>query len=117
MGNAAQIKQIIHNLVSNAVDAMDASKEKVLTVATATEADWAEMIIGDTGEGIAPEHLQKIFSPNFTTKPPGKGTGLGLASVRTMVNAYGGEVLVQSALGRGTTVTVRLPACIDPMAA
>ncbi|MFH1980938.1 MAG: hybrid sensor histidine kinase/response regulator [Pseudomonadota bacterium] len=114
MGNAAQIKQIIHNLVSNAVDAMDASKEKVLTVATATEADWAEIIIGDTGEGIAPEHLQKIFSPNFTTKPPGKGTGLGLASVRTMANAYGGEVLVRSALGRGTTVTVRLPAVIDP---
>lgn len=112
MGNATQIKQILHNLVSNAVDAMGASVEKVLTVATATEADWAEIIIGDTGEGIAPENIEKIFSPDFTTKPPGKGTGLGLASVRAMVNAYGGEVLVQSEPGRGTTITVRLPACI-----
>lgn len=112
LGNATQIKQIIHNLVTNAVDAMEAADEKTLTVATAAEGDWAEIIIGDTGEGIPPEHLDRIFSPDFTTKPPGRGTGLGLASVRTMVNAYGGEVLVQSTPGRGTTVTVRLPVCL-----
>ena len=113
MGNATQIKQIIHNLVSNAVDAMASSPEKVLTVATATQGDRAHIVISDTGEGIAPAHLQDLFSPNFTTKPPGQGTGLGLASVRTMVNAYGGDVLVQSMPEKGTTFTVRLPALIE----
>jgi len=113
MGNATQIKQIIHNLVTNAVDAMAGVSEKVLTLGTVTEDDWVEIIVGDTGEGISPEHLQRVFSPDFTTKPPGKGTGLGLASVRTMVNAYGGDVLIRSEPGTGTTVTVRLPACIQ----
>lgn len=114
MGNANQIKQIVQNLVTNAVDAMDDVLEKRLTVATASEGQWAEIIVRDTGVGIAEAHLNDIFSPNYTTKPPGKGTGLGLASVRTMATAYGGDVRIQSALGRGTTVTVRLPAIAPP---
>jgi signal transduction histidine kinase len=110
MGNTTQIKQVIQNLVTNAVDAMHDAPEKQLVVATASEGEWAKIIIGDTGIGIAEAHLEDVFSPNYTTKPPGKGTGLGLASVRTMVTAYGGDVQIQSAPGRGTTVTVRLPA-------
>ena len=65
--------------------------------------------MSDTGEGIAEENLPEIFSPDFTTKPIGKGTGLGLASVKTMVEAYSGDIRVESEKGEGTTFTVRIP--------
>jgi signal transduction histidine kinase len=66
--------------------------------------------IGDTGCGIAAGDLDKVFSPDFSTKPVGKGTGLGLASVNTMVKAYSGNIIIKSEPGQGTRVTVSLPA-------
>ncbi|MBA7534666.1 hypothetical protein ES705_26915 [subsurface metagenome] len=69
------MKQIFDNLIKNAIDAMEESAVKQLTVETEA----------DTGHGIPPEFHSKVFSPDFTTKPIGKGTGLGLASVKAMV--------------------------------
>lgn len=109
-GNALQIKQIIDNLIKNAIDAMAGSERKVLTVRTARNDDWVQLSVTDTGCGIATENLDRVFSPFFTTKPLGKGTGIGLASVRKMVEAYGGSIGIESTVGAGTTVTVRLPA-------
>jgi signal transduction histidine kinase len=63
----------------------------------------------DDGVGIPPENRDKIFSPFFTTKPPGQGTGLGLAICHGIVSAHGGEVLVESEVGRGTRISVALP--------
>ena len=108
-GNPIQIKQLIDNLVKNAIDAMENSPEKRLTVETHPEEKAVVIRISDTGEGIAEEDLGKIFSPDFTTKPIGKGTGLGLASVKTMVEAYSGDIQVESRKGEGTTFTVRMP--------
>jgi two-component system NtrC family sensor kinase len=65
--------------------------------------------VADTGCGIAPEHLPKIFEPLFTTKDAGKGSGLGLSIARQIVEAHGGEITVRSEVGKGSAFTVLLP--------
>jgi two-component system NtrC family sensor kinase len=69
---------------------------------------FAEVVVTDTGQGIAPEHLSKIFDPFFSTKE--KGTGLGLSVVYGIVEKHGGRIAVESQVGRGTAVTLRFPA-------
>lgn len=104
-----QIKQIVDNLITNAIDAMEACSPKRLSVATRVKNRHVELAITDSGEGIDTGDMTRIFSPYFTTKPVGKGTGLGLASVKTMVDAYNGSISVESKKGQGTTFSVRLP--------
>jgi len=108
-GHPVQIKQIVNNLITNAIDAMADSEDKRLSVATRLQNRHVELDIADTGIGIGTDDLARIFSPDFTTKPLGQGTGLGLASVKTMVEAYNGTISVESEKGRGTTFSVRLP--------
>jgi two-component system sensor histidine kinase/response regulator len=108
-GNPIHFKQIVDNLVANAVEAMEHSPEKRLTVMTYLENNAVCIRISDTGEGIYKGHLEKLFSPDFTTKPMSKGTGLGLASVKTMVDAYSGDIQVESKRGEGTTFIVKIP--------
>lgn len=110
MGNRIQIKQILDNLIKNALDAMEESATRTLYVRTCQREDHVQIEIEDTGCGIVPEHLEKVFSPDFSTKPVGKGTGLGLASVRTMVKSYSGDIEIKSQPGQGTRVTLNLPA-------
>lgn len=112
MGDPSHVKQIIDNLITNAIDAMQHSPKKKLLIKTWLENSNVAIMITDNGEGIAQEDLGKIFSPDFTTKPVGKGTGLGLASVKTMVEGYSGEIQIESEKGQGTTLTVKLPARI-----
>jgi signal transduction histidine kinase len=108
-GNPIQIKQIVDNLITNAIDAMENSTTKRLSVTTRVRDSYVELSIVDTGTGIDEEDIPKIFSPDFTTKPVGKGTGLGLASVKTMVEAYNGSISVESKKDWGSTFSVRLP--------
>ena len=65
--------------------------------------------VSDTGTGIAPENLERIFEPFFTTKKAGKGSGLGLAICKTLIGEFGGDLRVESELGKGTRFVVRLP--------
>ena len=109
LGNPIHLKQIIDNLIKNAIDAMQYSPRKKLMIKTWFEDNNVFMAITDTGEGIAEEDLDRIFLPDFTTKPVGKGTGLGLASVKTMVEGYSGEIQVESNKEQGTTFTIKLP--------
>jgi signal transduction histidine kinase len=109
-GNPIQIKQIVDNLIKNALDAMAEAPVKRLTVQTTAEEGQVVIRVSDTGQGISPEHMDRIFSSDFTTKPIGQGTGLGLASVKTMVEAYSGSIRLSSTVGQGTTVDLRLPA-------
>lgn len=88
---------------------MENTQEKRLTIETCLEDKSVSVRISDTGEGIFKDNLKKIFSPDFTTKPISKGTGLGLASVKTMVDAYSGDIQVKSKRGEGTTFTVKIP--------
>lgn len=108
-GNPSQIERIVGSLVQNAIDAMEHSAKKRLTIQTYLQDNAVAIRISDTGEGIAEDHLEALYSPDFTTKPVGKGTGLGLAMVKTTVDAYSGDIRVQSRKGEGTTFTVRIP--------
>jgi len=102
-----QISQVVMNLLVNAAHSI--FDKGLITVATAAAGDMVEISVSDTGCGISPEHMEKIFEPFFTTKEVGKGTGLGLAISADIVQKHGGELLVSSEVGKGTTFTVRLP--------
>ena len=71
--------------------------------------DYVEIKVSDTGVGIAPEIIESIFEPYFTTKGLGEGTGMGLAMVQGIIESYGGKITVDSQLGKGTTFTIYLP--------
>jgi two-component system, NtrC family, sensor kinase len=101
------LRQIVVNLLSNALDAVD-GKGRV-TVAARPAGDDVLITISDTGNGIAPDDLRRIFEPFYTTKGRGKGTGLGLAICRQLTAALGGNISVESQPGRGSTFFVRLP--------
>ena len=108
-GQSIHFKQIVDNLLTNALDAMDTGNGKHLFVNTYGRDNDIVIDIRDTGGGIAPENLDRIFSPDFTTKPVGKGTGLGLASVKEMVESYGGRIEVESTEGRGSKFSIVVP--------
>jgi len=72
--------------------------------------NWVVLSVTDTGMGIAPEVLPRIFEPFYTTKAPGKGSGLGLAQVHGIVGQHGGRIDVKTQIGKGTTFTIYLPA-------
>jgi PAS domain S-box-containing protein len=107
-----QLEQIILNLAINARDAM--SDGGVLTISTSAEvtsdgSTEAVLAVGDDGVGMPPAVVERAFEPFFSTKPKGEGTGLGLSTVYGVVQQSGGEVLIASAPGQGTTVTVVMP--------
>jgi two-component system NtrC family sensor kinase len=110
-GNALQMQQVFTNILVNAAHAMPGGG--VLSVRTRREGDFLVAEFADTGGGIAPENLRRIFEPFFTTKPVGKGTGLGLSVSHSIVQRHGGEIGVESTVGKGTTFTVRLPLSAD----
>jgi two-component system, sensor histidine kinase and response regulator len=109
IGNPIQIKQIFDNVIKNAIDAMEKSEQKSLTIETGTKDEFIVLKFTDSGEGISEENITKIFLPGFTTKPVGKGTGLGLASTKAMIDAYSGTIDVQSEKNKGTTFTICIP--------
>jgi two-component system cell cycle sensor histidine kinase/response regulator CckA len=107
--NRTRIEQILVNLITNAVDAI--GMDGIVTLATRESDDGKRAIVEvrDTGTGIDPEILGKIFEPFYTTKGPERGTGLGLPVVREIVASYGGNLTVDSKLGTGTTFRFDLP--------
>jgi two-component system cell cycle sensor histidine kinase/response regulator CckA len=107
----ARLGQVFLNLLVNAAQAIDpgAPRQNQVRVATHDLEDGRiEVAITDTGSGM-PEHVRKrIFEPFFTTKPVGEGTGIGLAISNEIVTSFGGEIVVESEVGRGTTFRIRL---------
>jgi len=106
-----QIQEVAVNAIVNAIDAMPDGGELTVRTRAIEEngARWAEFEMADTGCGIQPENLERVFDPFFTTKQTGKGTGLGLAVSYGIVTEHGGQIRLASEVGRGTTITVRLP--------
>lgn len=100
-------KQALLNLFLNAEQAMPQGGE--ITVQTACASGQVILSVIDTGAGIPPEVLGKIFEPFFSTKKG--GSGLGLATTKRIIERHGGTIEVQSAVGKGTKFTIRLPAC------
>lgn len=101
-----QMRQVAINLILNAGAAMK-GQGSLYVVTSRDGVDHVKVVFRDTGEGIPPESLQKIFEPFYTTKT--KGTGLGLAITRQLVESHHGAISIESEVGKGTTVTVRLP--------
>lgn len=129
VGDSTQLHQVLLNLCVNARDAMPQGGQMAVEVVREdlTAADVAALGDGkpgahvrvrilDTGVGIAPELIDRIFEPFFSTKSPEQGTGLGLSTTLGIVRSHGGFMRVQSQVGQGSTFTVYLPAGVDGMA-
>jgi two-component system nitrogen regulation sensor histidine kinase NtrY len=101
-----ELREVLVNLLENARGALDGGGEVRISVGPAGGGAWVALDVSDTGEGIAPELLPRIFEPKFSTKT--SGTGLGLAIVRRLVESWGAQITVDSAVGVGTTVHLRL---------
>lgn len=101
-----ELNQVWTNLIHNALQAMD--NKGILTINARQLQETIEIDVSDSGMGIPPEVLPKIFNPFFTTKPPGEGSGLGLDIVKKIINKHDGEIKVNSVPGK-TTFTVSLP--------
>lgn len=114
-GNNNELQQVFINLFSNAADAMPDGGE--LSIKAGPSATWVngamvegtEIEVSDTGKGIAPENVEQVFTPFFSTKEQ-KGTGLGLSIVQGIIKDHGGNIRVESELEKGTTFTIFLPA-------
>jgi len=106
-GSLGQLQQVFTNLTINAFHAMP--KGGRLTIRTWSDGGRAFASITDTGFGISEENLARIFDPFFTTKKEGEGTGLGLAVSYGIVRAHGGQIRVESEVGKGTCFTIELP--------
>ncbi|MGH8636279.1 MAG: PAS domain S-box protein, partial [Burkholderiales bacterium] len=107
LADRSQLEQVLMNLAVNARDAMTLGG--TLFIITAVKDEFAQLIVRDTGTGIAPGVLGRMFEPFFTTKELGKGTGLGLATVYGIVKQSGGDIQVTSEVGAGTEFTISLP--------
>jgi signal transduction histidine kinase len=110
-GYAGQLHQVFMNLLTNAAQALSASdKGGVIRIETARKSDRVVITVSDTGPGIPPDVLPRIFDPFFTPKDVGEGSGLGLSIVHGIVDRHVGTISVESEPGRGTKFTVSLPA-------
>ncbi len=105
-GNSDQLQQVLFNILINAADAMPDGGS--LSIGTDQEKQWVTMSIKDTGVGIAPEDLSKIFDPFYTTKSPDKGTGLGLSISLKIIDELGGRIRAQSQKGKGAEFIIYL---------
>ena len=128
-GDATQVHQLLMNLCTNAAQAMPEGGELVLGLATELVAPphtvshgylqagcYAVLSVRDTGTGIAPEVLGRMFEPFYTTRGPGGGTGLGLALVQAIVTDHGGAIDIETEVGAGTLFRIYLPAAPSGMA-
>ena len=110
--DTAQFETSLVNLVVNARDAMDGEGELTISVSSPSDnldPDMVHVRVKDSGHGMRPDQLERIFEPFYTTKEVGKGTGLGLSQVYGFVTQSDGEVSVESEVGDGTTITIKLP--------
>ncbi|MBI3357869.1 MAG: GHKL domain-containing protein [Nitrospirae bacterium] len=111
-GNPDVLLHVFVNLITNAVQAME--HRGTLTLETATIDGATQVRVSDTGCGIPQELFGQIFQPFFTTKPPGKGTGLGLYNIKNVIHHMHGTIGVESQVGRGSTFTITFPSASAP---
>jgi C4-dicarboxylate-specific signal transduction histidine kinase len=107
MGNSGKLHQVFINIISNAIDSIE--NNGTIYIDTISKDENLEISIKDTGCGIPAENLDKIIDPFFTTKDPGKGTGLGLYITNRIIQQHNGSLQFDSALGNGTQVLIHLP--------
>ena len=113
-GNSGKLQQVFLNLFLNARDAMPAGGR--LEVRTCRGASGARIEVADSGQGIAPEHVHRIYDPFFTTKAARKGTGLGLSVTYGIIQEHGGSIEVSNGPGGGARFRIELPFAMAPLA-
>jgi len=115
----ARLGQVFLNLIMNAAQAMteDRAATNEIRIHTAVQGERVLVEVSDTGSGIAPEVMKRLFTPFVTTKPVGVGTGLGLSICHRIVTSFGGEISVESKLGLGTCFRISLPFAREPLSA
>lgn len=106
-GDIERLRSALENLCYNAVSFTP--EDGVITLSLGEEEGKALITVSDTGAGIAPEDLSRVFDRGFTNRPDGSGEGLGLYLVRAIALEHGGTVEVRSQLGKGSVFTLRLP--------
>jgi two-component system NtrC family sensor kinase len=111
------IVQVLMNLLINAADALENREDATPTIEVATRHAGATVVLSviDNGPGIASENLARVFDPHFTTKPPGRGSGLGLSLCRNLVEHDGGTISVDSVFGQGASARITLPVPADTL--
>lgn len=126
LGDPTRLHQVVVNIINNAVDAMDGEGTVTISAVLILKNDplltqipgissqnYCKIDITDTGHGMDQHIVERIFEPFYTTKEVGKGTGLGLATVHTIIQEHKGKILVNSQLGTGTTFTFLLPEFVE----
>lgn len=108
LASADQLQSVWLNLLLNAIDSLD-KLPGIIRVSTCVQGGEIQVLVSDNGKGIPADHLTRIFEPFYTTKAPGRGTGLGLAVSHRIINQHGGHIRVESQMGIGSTFTVILP--------
>lgn len=111
MSDPSQLQQVLLNFINNAIDAHEDKGRGLITICTCLSKDKTgiSIMVDDTGKGITDHDMGKIFDPFFTTKAPGKGTGLGLSICYSIVKQLGGQIQVESEIGKGTLFTLTFP--------
>lgn len=116
--HAGSLQRVLINLINNAMASLHGRREIAITTRMAAAPEQHQpgvaIEVTDTGTGIAPDVLPRVFDLFMTTRPPGGGTGLGLAVSQEIVREHGGKITISSELDRGTTVTIVLPASLPP---
>jgi two-component system NtrC family sensor kinase len=113
LGQAGQLEQAFLDLLHNAIEAMSAADQRRITIQVDQQGEWVRVAISDTGRGIMPDMLMRVFEPGFTTKVDkgiSRGLGLGLYATHTIIQDHWGRIEVCSQLWQGSTFTVFLPA-------
>lgn len=108
-GDEQKLQQVLLNLLVNAESAMEGTELRHMSLTTQQKHGMVQIVISDTGHGMAPAVVQRIFEPFYTTKPPGEGTGLGLSVSYGIIQAHDGTISVESTPEVGTTFTILLP--------
>nr|WP_281175492.1 PAS domain-containing sensor histidine kinase [Desulfobacter vibrioformis] len=107
--SSPKLQQILMNLLSNAIDAVETCDKKEIRLSFEIKNDHAFIIIEDSGPGINADHIERIFDPFFSTKEVGKGTGLGLSISFGIIKEYNGEIVCRSKVNEGTSFTITIP--------
>jgi two-component system, NtrC family, sensor kinase len=106
----SQLNQVLMNILANALDALEDHPQPQITITTETQLDQVIIRIADNGPGIPLEIQPQILDPFFTTKPVGKGTGMGMSiSYQIITEKHGGELMFTSAAGLGTEFMIAIP--------
>jgi two-component system NtrC family sensor kinase len=108
-GDEQKLQQVLLNLLVNAESAMQTSEVRHLNITTQQKHGAVQIVVSDTGHGMAESVSERVFEPFFTTKPPGEGTGLGLSVSYGIIQAHEGTISVESTPDAGTTFTILLP--------